>query len=111
MQSVMSRFADEGIVLKNIGLSVWTHQRISPISHELIKARCHRRARRSLAHRRSLIFPASLPYPCAPRPLRLPWSCFSTAQTIRSYLSRARGPTRSAAGPCLTLTWLGCNRA
>lgn len=39
MQSVMSYFAETGVVLKNVGLLVWTYQRCAPISHELIKVR------------------------------------------------------------------------
>jgi hypothetical protein len=66
MQSVMSRFADTGIALKNIGLLVWTHQRITPISHELIKVRCDRRSRRSLA-----CGPSGLPHPLSLLPFCL----------------------------------------
>ena len=42
MSSVLSRFAETGIQLMNIGLSVWTHQRCPPISNELIRVRPHR---------------------------------------------------------------------
>lgn len=104
MQSVMSRFADTGIVLKNIGLLVWTHQRISPISHELIKARCRQRTRRSLAGTHSRLL-CQLTVPYALWSNRLPWSCFSTALTIRSSSCRVPGPTRSAVGRRLACYW------